>query len=182
MLTLKRLSHFAQPLRDKTARMPLALAMSLVAVLAAQCAADDKTAIAAHPRGAAAGGGTLSPASPTIVSEMPVPAAGAATIVRRAMFGPIVGPIRTDVAIADSLAGMTIAGSVRIGRATFVVVRGPGDQTTTVPLGGRIGSWRLSGVSSTAASLRRKDDRQTIMFGAVGASSVSTSGVEGNPS
>lgn len=80
----------------------------------------------------------------------------------RALFTPVAGPA---VSATGHASNIVIAGMIRIGAARLAVVQGPGARTTYVGRGGRIGTWRLRGLSETEAQLEHGNQRVTVPFG-----------------
>ena len=157
MCSLKFQFRSAVPPLDKTARLPLALSALLAAALVMQVVVADDTG--------------LPPAGPVGRSDAtgraavdPERATGGAAVLARSMFAPAGGPTTGDGAVAPG--GVTIAGSIRIGRLTFVVVQGPGDRNSSVPVGGRIGEWRLRAVRANEVQLQRGEEKIIVPFGA----------------
>ena len=95
-----------------------------------------------------------------------LPATGERAIVARSMFAPSAARLAPGAAPAGPLGARAIVGSIRIGRADFAVVQGPGTQTAYVRPGGRIGEWRLYALMRSEALLRRGAERLTVPFGA----------------
>jgi len=151
---LKLQYRSALPPFDKTSRLPLLLAALLAAALVIQLVAVDDIALPiAGPIGGVAAARLPDPHLP--------PASGGGAIVARAMFAP--GASR--IAGASPPRGVALVGSIRIGRTDFAVVQGPGSRTAYVRAGGRIGDWRLGGLTRTGALLLRGKERLTVPFG-----------------
>jgi hypothetical protein len=93
-------------------------------------------------------------------------ATGGAVVLARSMFAPRAMRAADPPAAAAAPEGVMIVGSVQVGRATFAVVQGPGNRTFTVPIGGRVGAWRLRAVRGTAALLVRGGEKAIVPFGA----------------
>ncbi|MBV2150032.1 hypothetical protein KRZ98_17455 [Sphingobium sp. AS12] len=147
----------ALPPLDRTARLPLALAALLAAAIVMQLVLVD--AVELPPPGPVGRVG-VSGAS----ASDPERSTGGAAILARSMFAPSGGPSAGSG--AGALGGMTIAGSIRIGRSTFAVVQGPGSRTSRVPVGGRIGDWRLRAVRASEVLLERGEEKIIVPFGA----------------
>lgn len=157
MYSLKFRFRSALPPLDKTARLPLALSALLAAAIVMQVVVVDDTELPPPgPVGRADASGRA--------AVNPERATGGAAILARSMFAPAGGPSAGGG--AGPLGGMTIAGSIRIGRSTFVMVQGRGDRTSSVPVGGRIGEWRLRAVRANEALLERGEEKVTVPFGA----------------
>ena len=146
----------ALPPLDSAARLPLLLAALLAAAFVVQLVAVDDVDL--PPAGAIGGGRGAGDRPPEMVS-----ATGGASIVARSMFAP---NRAADGAAASPLGGMMVAGSVQIGRAAFVVVQGPGNRTSTIGIGGSVGTWRLRAIRANEALLVRGEERITVPFGA----------------
>lgn len=149
----------ALPPLDSSARLPIALAVLLGAALAFQLLAGEELDL---PQPGATGGAAR--AYP-LAADLP-PAAGDAAIVARAMFLP---PLQSTAAgtpgtAASPGAGIAIVGSIRIGRADFAVVQGPGAGTRYVRPGGRIGPWRLAAVTRSEVLLRGGGENVMVPF------------------
>lgn len=158
---MKLPSRFALPPLDSSARLPLVLASLLALALAFQllvpgAAEPPPSAPIAGARGAAA---PLPPA---------LPAGGAGLVLARQLFTPPARAVAAGGSAAppDPLAGYAVSGTVRVGRALRAIVTTPSGRIVDVPLGGRIGAWRLAGLSATDARLVRGGERRIVPFGA----------------
>ena len=155
-------SRSALPPLDSTARLPLLLAAALSAALLFQMLViDDVTLPDAGPTRGGTGG----------IAPLPMMATGAGggAIVARSMFSPGASRTAPGAAVAtDPLGGVSIAGSMRIGRSLYAVVQRPGAPAAYVRPGGRIGGWRLDAITPTDAVLRRGGERLRVPFGARG--------------
>ncbi|MEJ2459617.1 MAG: hypothetical protein P8Y58_16335 [Novosphingobium sp.] len=146
----------ALPPLDRAARLPLVLCALRAGALTIQFVVRDEAALPLPgPVGRRAG-----PAPP--VPE-PKRSDDAGVILARAMFAPAGGPPGSG---AGQVAGRKIAGSIKVGRAVFVVVQEPDGRTVSVPVGGRIGDWRLQAVRASEALLERGGERIIVPFGA----------------
>ena len=156
MCNLKLRFHFALPPLDKTASVPLMLCGLLAAGVAIQLA--DSGDVELPPPGPV-GRGTQS-ASPALEpdrAEVP------SIIVTRSMFAPT-GSARSGG--EGRVGDRKIVGSIRIGRTTYAVVQGPDGNAASVPLGGRIGDWRLKAVRANEVLLERGEEKIIVPFGA----------------
>jgi hypothetical protein len=89
------------------------------------------------------------PQAPALVEVPPV-------LLRRSLFSPGGGPLSSAMANAapsDPLGGVRIAGSVRLGPTLRAVVQRPDGAIGYLPVGGRVGQWRLVGLDSQGARL-----------------------------
>ncbi len=136
--------------------MPLVLCALLAGALAMQLVVRDEAAL---PLPGPVGRG----ADPDPPVPEPKRSDGAGVILARAMFAPAGGPPGGG---ASQVAGRKIAGSIKVGRAVFVVVQEPDGRTASVPVGGRIGDWRLRAVRASEALLERGAERIIVPFGA----------------
>lgn len=169
---MKLRSRLDPPPLDRPARLPLALAVALALAAVAQLFGDiDGEPPAAEPmrgRRAIALAGEAAPRVPV----QPV-------ILARSMFAPSAAPgvAQGASALAGPLGGAIIVGSVRIGRAAYAVVQGPGSRLRNVRVGGRIAGWRLRRLAASEALLERGSERLAIRFGSAG--SVPAPGPQG---
>lgn len=148
----------ALPPPDRTTRLPLLLAAMLLAALAFQLLTVDETAL--PPAGPIAGDRAHISAAADVAR-----AGGGAIVLSRAVFAP--RPAATGS--TNPLAGVAIAGSIRIGRNAYLVVEGPGSRTARVPLGGRIGDWRVRAIRAGDALMMRGKEQLAVPFGVRGA-------------
>jgi len=148
-------SLFVPPSLDRSVLLPATLAMLLLAALVYQVRATPEETL--PDAGPVARDGR--PAAPVVL--MPAtPDVG--VIVARSMFTPAGKPATA----ADApLAGVSIAGSIRIGNRLFAVVQGPDAGTRTVALGGKVGDWTLYRLIPDAAVLRHGRQQITKPFG-----------------
>lgn len=156
MCKLKLRFRSALPPLDRTARLPLVLAALLAAATAMQLVLVDDVEL--PPSGPVGRGGMAEAPAPN-----PERAIGGTAILARSMFAPSGGPSAGGG--GSPLGAMTIAGSIRIGRSSFAVVQGPGSRTSRVPVGGRIGDWRLKAVRANEALLQRGEEEIIVPFG-----------------
>lgn len=148
MFNLKPLPRFSWPRRGSPARVP-ALAVPLLALLAAA-----QLALPAAPadRPVARVARLALPPVPQAPGLVEVPP----LLLQRSLFSPAGGAPANPVAGAppvDPLGGMRIAGSVRLGPALRAVVQHPDGTVGYLPMGGRIGQWRLVGLDAQGARL-----------------------------
>lgn len=148
------------PPLDSSAGLPLVLAVLLCASLAFQLLlVDDVDLPPVGPVSAREAG--------EIENLVPPVAGGGGVVLGRAMFAPSASrPAVGDA--TNALGGVSIAGSLRMGRAVFAVVMSPNNRVAKVPVGGRIGDWRLTAIRQNEALLTRGDEQIIIPFGARG--------------
>lgn len=148
----------ALPPLDKSARLPILLAGFLLAGLAFQLFAVDQPEL---PEVGPIAGVS---ARHAFVGDPP-PTTGTSVILSRSLFAPTATQGGSN---ASPLEGIVIAGSIRVGSRVFAVVQGPGNKTSSVPVGGSVGDWRLRAVRKSEAELTRNEEQITVPFGARG--------------
>lgn len=156
MYILKLRFPSALPPLDKTAWLPLVLCALLAGAVAIQLA--DGGDVELPPPGPVGRGGS----SGQLASE-PERAGGGEGILARSMFAPSVS---AGAGGPNQIGDRKIVGSIRVGRVTYTVVQGPDGRTVSVPVGGRIGDWRVRGVRDNAVLLERGEENIIVPFGA----------------
>ncbi|TGX48707.1 hypothetical protein E5A73_20595 [Sphingomonas gei] len=159
---MKLRSRFALPPLDRSSMLPLALAALLCAAVAFQALIGSALDLPAV--------GPVRGASPArlVADRPPVAIAVPATNVR-SIFTPILSPPKEAAAGSQApLGGYSVLGVIQIGRATFAVVRGPGERTLRAGPGQRIGEWRVHRVTRDEVRLVRGGERMTVRFGPSG--------------
>ena len=169
--------RFAPPPLDRPSRVPLGLAAVLALAAAFQLLAGDP-AERDLPEPPPVG------ASARVFVPPPAPPGDGAAVVARAMFAPVAGgaggaPGTPGAAAApvDPLAGVAIAGSIRVGRASYAVVQ-RGARVARVPLGGGIAGFRLRALLPEGAVLTRGGERRVVPYGSGGAAAAPPPGEE----
>ncbi|MDF0487767.1 hypothetical protein PX554_06465 [Sphingomonas sp. H39-1-10] len=147
------------PPLDSSAGLPLILAGLLCAALAFQLTVVDDVEL--PPVGPVGAGG-----AGDVEDAVPAAAGGGPAILARSMFAPSTNQPAAPGQDANPLGGIMIAGSLRMGRAIFAVVMGPNNRVANVPVGGRIGDWRLTAIRQNEALLTRGEEQITVPFGA----------------
>lgn len=144
--------------------LPLALALVLGAALAFQALLGDPLDL--PPSGAVRGGG-----HPQAVATRPDRVIADSAIAGRAMFTPIFQPPPGGTAAGQAgspLGALAVVGVMRIGRATYAVVQGPGEQVSRAGPGQRIGDWRVLRVTPDEVQLARGGERLRVRLGPSG--------------
>lgn len=145
---------------DSSAGLPLVLAVLLCASLAFQLLVVDDVDL--PPVGPVSAGGANE-----IEDPVPPPTGGGSAVLARSMFAPSASQPGAGQA-TNSLGGVMIAGSLRMGRGVFAVVMSPNNRVAKVPIGGRIGDWRLTAIRQNEALLTRGEEQIIVPFGARG--------------
>ncbi|HEX7853231.1 MAG TPA: hypothetical protein VF503_05995 [Sphingobium sp.] len=153
--------RFVLPPLDKGARLPLLLAASLCAALIFQLSINDAGEL--PPADPVGGGGVQAG-----MGEDVAPTGGAAVLVASAPFTVRTMSAPGTGAPVDPLGGVTVAGSIRVGRAVFAIVQGPGSRIVRLRPGARIGDWRLHAIRDHDVLFVRGDEQLAVPFGAKG--------------
>ena len=156
MFKLKLRFPSALPPLDKTASLPLVLCALLAGAVAIQLPGGGDVEL--PPPGPVGRG-----AQSALPAGEPERAEGGAIILARSMFAPAGGPAASG---AGQVGDRKIVGSVRVGRAIYAVVQGADGRAVSVPLGGRIGDWRLMAVRTNEILLTRGEEKIIVPFGA----------------
>jgi hypothetical protein len=146
---------FALPRRNDPAFLPAALGAVLVIALLAQLLLTDEVVL---PEAEPAGAAVPLRAGATVAPVLPPPALG-----QRSIFAQQGGG--ADAAVADPLGGTVIAGAVRIGRQSYVLVDVPGGGTHSVAVGGTVAGWQLQTITAQGVVLVRGVERINRPFG-----------------
>lgn len=146
------------PPLDSSAGLPLVLAVVLCASLAFQLVVVDDVDLPPVGPVSAEGAGEIE-------NPVPPPSGGSGAVLARSMFAPTAST-RTGDQTTNPLGGVTIAGSLRMGRGVFAVVMSPNNRVAKIPVGGRVGDWRLTAIRQNEALLTRGEEQIIVPFGA----------------